>query len=101
MTTASPHDTLIYIMVVMSAADRSMTDSELSKIGNIINTLPVFDDYDADKVSTSMSLTLTLTSCQTCACKQSPELSGLTDKMRHRVRRPKSSTSMSSQTGLR
>ena len=53
-----------------------------------------FDDYDADKVSTSMSLTLT--SCQTC-----PELSGLTDKMRHRVRRPKSSTSMSSQTGLR
>ena len=60
-----------------------------------------FDDYDADKVSTSMSLTLTLTSCQTCACKQSPELSGLTDKMRHRVRRPKLSTSMSSQTGLR
>jgi len=50
MTTASPHDTLIYIMVVMSAADRSMTDSELSKIGNIINTLPVFDDYDADNL---------------------------------------------------
>ena len=58
-----------------------------------------FDDYDADKVSTYMSLTLT--SCQTCARKQSPELSGLTDKMRHRVRRPKLSTSMSSQTGLR
>lgn len=50
MSNTSPHDALIYIMVVMSAADRSMTDSELSKIGNIINTLPVFEDYDSDNL---------------------------------------------------
>lgn len=50
MATSSPHDALIYIMVVMSAADRSMTDSELSKIGNIINTLPVFEDYESDNL---------------------------------------------------
>ena len=48
MSKTSPHDALIHIMVTMSAADRSMTDSELAKIGDIIKTLPVFADYDAD-----------------------------------------------------
>lgn len=42
----TPHDALIYIMVTMSAADRSMTDAELVKIGTIIKTLPVFRDFD-------------------------------------------------------
>lgn len=48
MPQTTPHDALIYIMVTMSAADRSMTDSELSKIGTIIQTLPVFSDYEED-----------------------------------------------------
>jgi tellurite resistance protein len=48
MSKTSPHDALIHIMVTMSAADRTMTDSELAKIGNIIKTLPVFADYDSD-----------------------------------------------------
>lgn len=50
MSNTSPHDALIYIMVIMSAADRSMTDRELSKIGSIIQTLPVFQDYDSDQL---------------------------------------------------
>ena len=39
---------LVFVMVTMSAADRTMTDHELAKIGNIVNSLPVFKDYDQD-----------------------------------------------------
>lgn len=46
----SHHDALIYAMVTMSAVDRSMTDAELARIGNIVNNLPVFDDFDAEKL---------------------------------------------------
>ena len=44
------HDALIYAMVTMSAVDRTMTNAELARIGNIVNNLPVFDDFDADKL---------------------------------------------------
>ena len=44
---SKPHDGLIYTMVVVSAADRDMTDSELHVIGDIVRHLPVFRDYDA------------------------------------------------------
>jgi len=37
---------LIYVMVLMSAADRDMTDSELLTIGEIVKTLPVFNGFD-------------------------------------------------------
>lgn len=46
MAKPTPHDALIHIMVTMSAADRTMTDNELAKMGNIIKTLPVFKGYD-------------------------------------------------------
>ncbi len=46
----SHHDALIYAMVTMSAVDRTMTDAELSRIGNIVNNLPVFRDFDAEKL---------------------------------------------------
>ena len=46
----SHHDALIYAMVTMSAVDRTMTDAELARIGNIVNNLPVFDDFDANKL---------------------------------------------------
>ena len=48
MQPTTPYDALIYIMVTMSAADRSMTDSEMAKMGNLIQTLPVFEDYQPD-----------------------------------------------------
>jgi len=42
----SHHAALIYVMVMVSAADRNMTDAELHTIGEIVNFLPVFRDYD-------------------------------------------------------
>jgi tellurite resistance protein len=46
----SHHEALIYVMVTLSAADRTMTDRELMKIGDIVRTLPVFRDFDADEL---------------------------------------------------
>ncbi|MCP4329218.1 MAG: tellurite resistance TerB family protein [Alphaproteobacteria bacterium] len=43
-----PHDALIYTMVMVSAADRNMSDAELQAIGRVVNHLPVFRDFDAD-----------------------------------------------------
>ncbi|MEM6460575.1 MAG: tellurite resistance TerB family protein [Pseudomonadota bacterium] len=43
-------DALIYVMVTMSAVDRSMTDAELAQIGNITRTLPIFQDFDEDRL---------------------------------------------------
>ena len=48
--TVSPHSALIYVMVTMSAVDRTMTDPELRKIGNIVENLPVFEDFDDDEL---------------------------------------------------
>lgn len=39
---------LIYTMVIVSAADSIMTDSELSAIAEIVRHLPVFEEYDAN-----------------------------------------------------
>lgn len=44
----SVQDTLIYIMVSMSAVDRSMSDEEMLRIGNVVKVLPVFRGYDPD-----------------------------------------------------
>lgn len=43
----SHHAALIYCMMLVSAADRDMTDAELRTIGEIVRFLPVFADYDA------------------------------------------------------
>lgn len=42
----SHHAALIYTMVLVSAADRNMSDAELRAIGEIVGYLPVFQDYD-------------------------------------------------------
>lgn len=44
----SHHVALIYTMVLVSASDRRMPDSELRKIGEIIGTLPVFKSYNGE-----------------------------------------------------
>jgi tellurite resistance protein len=44
---------LIYTMVLVSAADREMTDAELTTIGDSVKHLPVFRDYDSDKLVTT------------------------------------------------
>ena len=46
----SHHEALIYAMVTLSAADRTMTDRELKSIGDIVQTLPVFRDFDGEKL---------------------------------------------------
>jgi len=43
---------LIYTMVLVSAADREMSDDELEHIGNVVSHWPVFHDFDRDKLST-------------------------------------------------
>ncbi len=45
------HTALIYTMVLVSAADGDMTDAELTVIGEIIRTLPVFKDFDPEKLT--------------------------------------------------
>jgi tellurite resistance protein len=44
----SHHTALIYVMVIVSAADREMTDAEMRAIGEEVQRLPIFRDYDVD-----------------------------------------------------
>jgi tellurite resistance protein len=46
----SHHDALVYVMVTVSAVDRAMTDAELARIGEIVSHLPIFHDYNQDKL---------------------------------------------------
>ena len=46
MSLLNPHEALIYLMVITSAADREMTDVEMARIGNVLKTWPVFQDFD-------------------------------------------------------
>ena len=48
LSRAMEHTALIYVMVLMSAADSDMTDRELFTMGEIVRTLPIFRDYNAD-----------------------------------------------------
>ncbi len=46
----NPHKALIYLMVVVSAADADMTDAELMTIGEIVRKFPVFKDFDSNQL---------------------------------------------------
>ena len=45
------HAALVHVMVLVAAADAEMTDAELRRIGDIVQILPVFADYDVDRLS--------------------------------------------------
>ena len=45
------HTALIYTMVLMAAADRDMTDAEMTSIGDMVAHLPVFRDFDRSKIA--------------------------------------------------
>ena len=45
-----PHGALICTMVMISAADRDMTDAELTIIGDIVGHLPVFRAFHRDSL---------------------------------------------------
>jgi len=46
----SAQDALCAVMIAVSASDEDIRTSELVKITNVINHLPVFADYDSDHV---------------------------------------------------
>jgi tellurite resistance protein len=50
MSLPSPHDALIYLMLITSAADREMTDVEMARIGNVLKSWPVFQDFEEWKL---------------------------------------------------
>ncbi len=52
-STISHHSALVYTMVLVSAADRDMTDNEIATMGEIVRSLPVFRDYDFDLLATA------------------------------------------------
>src|SRR5690606_14010101 len=45
-----PHNALIYLMVIISAADREMTDAELRRIGDVVRTVPIFEGFDEERL---------------------------------------------------
>lgn len=44
----SSQEGIIYLMVIMSAADREMSDLELAKMGRLTRYLPVFEDFEEE-----------------------------------------------------
>lgn len=47
----TPQDSLVAIMIAVSASDENIRTSELVTIQRIVNHLPVFADYDDDRIS--------------------------------------------------
>jgi tellurite resistance protein len=48
MPAISHHTALVYVMVIVSAADGEMTDAELHVIGELTRLLPVFADFEKE-----------------------------------------------------
>ena len=46
----SPQDALVAVMVAASASDENMRTAELVAITRMVNHMPVFADYDADRI---------------------------------------------------
>lgn len=47
----SSQDSLVAIMIAVSASDENIRTSELMTITRIVNHLPVFKDYDEDRIT--------------------------------------------------
>ncbi len=47
----SPQDALVAVMVAASASDENMRTAELVAIQRMVNHMPVFGDYDADRIA--------------------------------------------------
>jgi tellurite resistance protein len=48
----SSHEALIYVMVMASAVDSTMNDRELGRIGELVQALPVFANFDDENLIT-------------------------------------------------
>lgn len=49
-STISTESALVYLMVLVSASDSEMTDVEIQQVGQIARTLPVFANYDVERL---------------------------------------------------
>ena len=47
----TPQDGLVYAMVLVSAADRNMTDLELDRLRGLVDRLPIFKRYSQSKLA--------------------------------------------------
>ena len=52
LSMSDAHSALIYTMVLVSASDQEMTDSELQTMGDIVKHLPVFKGFDPKRLTT-------------------------------------------------
>lgn len=50
MASLGTHEALVYLMVITSASDRDMTDVELARIGSVVRSWPVFEDFDSNRL---------------------------------------------------
>ncbi|MDH3742482.1 MAG: tellurite resistance TerB family protein [Hyphomicrobiales bacterium] len=50
-TTVNTHQALIYVMVTMTAVDARIGDAELQRIGRLVQTLPVFEGFDPERLT--------------------------------------------------
>lgn len=48
----TPQDCLVAVMIAVSASDETIRTSELVTIQRIVDHLPVFSDYDTDRMKT-------------------------------------------------
>lgn len=46
----TPQDALVALMIAVSASDEDIRTAELVRINNMINHLPVFHDYDEERL---------------------------------------------------
>ena len=49
-TAIDAREALIWVMVVVSAADRDMTDEELRHIGDVVRTMPAFRNFSEERI---------------------------------------------------
>jgi tellurite resistance protein len=47
----SPQDCLVALMIAVSASDESIRTAELVKINSAVNNLPVFAEYDEERIA--------------------------------------------------
>ncbi|UTW55496.1 tellurite resistance TerB family protein [Kordiimonas sp. SCSIO 12610] len=50
MSTITPETALVYTMVVVSASDDEMTDSELTRMTGLVGYLPAFTNYNVERL---------------------------------------------------
>jgi tellurite resistance protein len=58
----SSQDCLVAVMIAISASDENIRTAELITIQSIVNHLPIFSDYDVDRIKAVAAMVLDLLS---------------------------------------